>query len=397
MTIRVVYVSHNEIDNGLVRSQVLPYLRGLAERDVEVRLLTYERDGSSFPEGEFPRDRWTALRARRGTGLLAKAIDVAAGVVAVLRLVARHRADLVHARSYVPAAIALAVRILRGRPYVFDMRGFLPEEYVDVGYWTTGDVRYRVARLAERVLLAGAGGIVCPSTDAERRLRSAPEYRSATRAKPITVQPSMVDLDRFRPRPERAAVPTLVYSGSLGTWYMLDEMLAVYARARDLVPALRLLIVTRSDPAIVRDAVRRAHLEDTAITSRPAGYSEMPGLLGSSHVAIALVRQARSKLGASALKVAEYLACGLPVVLNAGLGDADGLVARYEAGHVVPSYAEPDLDRAAKAIADLLHDEQARANARRLAEEHFDLAVGVERYRALYAQILGVASGIMAR
>jgi glycosyltransferase involved in cell wall biosynthesis len=301
-----------------------------------------------------------------------------------------------HARSYVPAAIALAVGVLARRPYVFDMRGFLPEEYVDVGYWTTSDIRYRVAKAAERLLLAGAAGIICPSTDAERRLRSAPEHRGATRGKPIVVQPSMVDLERFRPLAERDPVPTLVYSGSLGTWYMLDEMLALYARARQRVAGMRFLIVTRSDPALVRDGVRRAGLDDAPIASRPAGYSEMPELLGRAHVAIALVRQAPSKLGASALKVAEYLACGLPVVINAGLGDADGLVARYGAGHVLPSYRPDELDRAAAAVAELVGDERARANARRLAEEHFDLAVGVERYHALYAQVLGSRSGIMA-
>jgi glycosyltransferase involved in cell wall biosynthesis len=178
---------------------------------------------------------------------------------------------------------------------------------------------------------------------------------------------------------------------------MLDEMLAVYARARALVPGLRFLIVTRSDPAIVRGAVRRAGLDGAPIVSRPAGYSEMPGLLGRSHVAIALVRQAPSKLGASALKVAEYLACGLPVVLNAGLGDADGLVARYSAGHVVVSYSSDDLERAARAVAALIADERGRASARRLAEEHFDLAVGVERYRSLYAHVIAGRSGIMAK
>lgn len=388
MTLRLLYISHNEIANGLVRSQVLPYLRGLAGLGVDARLLTYERDRSPFPLGEFPAGHWTPLRARPGSGLIAKVLDVLAGVVAALRLAAAHRAQLLHARSYIPAAIALAVRVFTRRPYVFDMRGFLPEEYLDVGYWTARDPRYVVARLAERVLLAGAAAVVCPSSDAERRLRTEPGYRRATAGKPILVQPSMVDLERFRPLTERGSTPTLVYSGSLGTWYMLDEMLSLYARARRRIPALRFLIVTRSEPALIRDAVARARLEGAAIVSRPAGYDEMPALLGRSHVAVAFVRQAPSKRGASALKIAEYLACGLPVIVNAGLGDADRAISESGAGHVVASYGDDDMERAADAVAALVADGRARAAARGLAEERFDLAVGVERYRALYASIM---------
>lgn len=379
---RVVYVSHNEIDNGLVRSQVLPYLRTMAERhDVATRLITFER-GGTFPDGEFPRDHWIAIHARRGSGLLAKAMDVVAGVIATARTVIRHRAHLIHARSYVPAAIALVVGLLARRPYVFDMRGFLGDEYREVGYWTSRDMRYRALRLFERPLLRRAAGVVCPTTEAERRLRS--EYATETRGTPVVVLPSMVDLERFRPQEHRSADPTLVYSGTLGSWYMLDEMLRVYAAARSRVPDLRFLIVSRSAPSLVAEAVARTGLDPAGVSLRSAAFSEMPGLLGTAHVGIALVRQVRSKLSASALKVAEYLACGLPVIVNAGLGDIGSQVERGRAGHVVPDYAAEALRRAGDAVVALLEDEGARRRARSLAEEEYDLQEGARRYVELY-------------
>ena len=379
---RVVYVSHNEIDNGLVRSQVLPYLRVMAERhDIQARLITFER-GGGFPEGEFPRDRWTGIRARSGSGLAAKLLDMLAGVMAAGRAVVGHRAHLVHARSYLPAAIALIVRLLTRRPYVFDMRGFLAEEYRDVGYWTARDLRYRALRLAERPLLRGASGIVCPTTEAERRLRS--EYSVETKGAPVVVLPSMVDLDRFRTLDQRAAEPTLVYSGTLGSWYMLDEMLRVYAAAQTRVPQLRFLIVTRSAASLVEDALSRTRIDASGVSVRPAAYAEMPGILAAAHVGIALVRQVRSKLTASALKIAEYLACGLPVVVNAGLGDIAAQVERARAGHIVPDYGDDMLHRAGDAIVSLLDDEAARRRARGLAESEYDLREGARRYADLY-------------
>ena len=42
---------------------------------------------------------------------------------------------IVHARGYVPALIALALRATRGTRLLFDMRGFWADERVDGALW----------------------------------------------------------------------------------------------------------------------------------------------------------------------------------------------------------------------------------------------------------------------
>lgn len=384
---RVLYVSPNGIGTALVRSQVLPYVRGLSERGFDIRLMTFER-GVPYPEGEFPRDRWLGLRPRQGSGLVAKLLDIAGGILAALRVVRRDRVRLVHARSYLPGAIAWAVSRLTGAPFVFDMRGFLGDEYVEAGLWNAGDVRYRGLRVAERALLRGATEIVVLTEAAARRLRTEPRYRPLVGDKRVSVIPCAVDLERFHPHHVRAAAPTLVYSGSLGMWYLLDEMLRVYAYAREMVPGLRLRVLNRDERTIVHDALVRAGLEGAPVEVRGASYDEMPGLLAEAHAAIALLKQVSSKSGSSPIKVAEYLACGLPVIVNEGLGDTDELVRRYGAGHVVRAYDDDDLRGAARALVRLLDDERARENARRLAEEVFDVRRGVDLYASIYGRAI---------
>src|SRR5262249_12031951 len=146
----------------------------------------------------------------------------------VLRESRRHRANAVHARSYVPAAIAwLATRLTR-RPFIFDMRGFLGEEYVEGGHWSRLSLRYRVLRFVEQLLLRSAAEIVVLTEVAARRLRAESRYAAAVRSTTITVIPCAVDLERFQPR-VRSSVPTLIYAGSIGMTYALDEMLTLYA------------------------------------------------------------------------------------------------------------------------------------------------------------------------
>ncbi len=371
---------------ALVRSQVLSYLRGLDARGFDTELITFE-GGEPFPDGEYPRDRWHGVDSRRGSSLLAKAVDVLRGVLLAVRVTRTRRASLLHARSYIPAAVAAVAGALTRRPYIFDMRGFLGDEYVDAGYWSRTDTRYRVLRVAETLLLRRAAHIVVLTHAAARVLANDPRYARAVGDTPVTVIPCAVDLSRFRPSIRRGDAPTLVYSGTLGSFYELDPMLAVYREARRLLPALRFLILNRTEQEVVREAVARGGLADAPIQIRGADFAEMPALLAGAHVGIALVRQAPSKVASSAVKIAEYLACGLPVVVNSGLGDIDAQVHETGAGHVLASYASEDIALAAQAVVALASDDEARARARALAEREYDLESGIDRYAEVYARL----------
>jgi glycosyltransferase involved in cell wall biosynthesis len=385
--LNAVYVSHNSVGTALVRSQVLPYLRILAKQGVDTKLVTYERGPADFPEGEFARDRWIGIAARPGAHLVAKVLDVISGIWIVTRLVMRGNADVLHARSYLPAAVALVAALIARRPFIFDMRGFLGEEYVDTLYWRPTDLRYRVIRIAERVLLRAAAEIVVLTGSAAEKLRRDPEYTAHTRGKHVTIIPAAIDLERFYPRPTRSTVPTLMYAGSLGTWYQLDEMLQVYAHARQLEPRLRFLILNQREHALIADTVARLGLVEANIDVYAADFTEMPALLASAHVGILLLRRSASKMASSPIKVGEYLASGLPVVINAGMGDTDGLVRQYGAGYVVPDYSREALREAGRALVDLIMDERARSDARLLAEAEFDVRKAAAQYATVYRRL----------
>jgi len=384
---RTIYVTHNEIGSPLVRSQVLPYLRRLAETGVSIELVTFERGAIALPTDELGPVEWHGLRATQGRSLIAKAADVLRGLALVVRLVHRRNAGLLHARSYLPAAICAVAGALTRRPFIFDMRGFLGDEFVDAGLWSERDARYRAVRFAERVLLKRAAEVVVLTHVAEHRLMTEARYRGLVHAKSITVVLCAVDLGRFRPAPVRRDQPTLVYSGSVGTWYDLDAMLQLFAATQALVPGLRLLVLNRSDHQLVRSALKRHSINEPQVELRAIDFADVPTMVASAHVGLCLLRRVGSKSGSSPIKVAEYLACGLPVIVDAGQGDIPDLLLRYRAGHVMTSYDDEGIARAAAATAWLLTDAEARVNARRLAEIEFDVDTATARYAKIYEHV----------
>src|SRR2546428_4651985 len=168
---RVLFISYNGMLDPLGQSQVIPYLRELAKRGVRFSLLSFERAGAFDAEGprrceelqrELAADKieWHWLRYHQKPSLPATAYDVITGVHYAKRLVKRNGIEMVHARSHIPATIALAIKKRFGLKLIFDLRGLMAEEYVDAEHWREGSIAYRLTKAMERRALAAADGFV---------------------------------------------------------------------------------------------------------------------------------------------------------------------------------------------------------------------------------------------
>jgi glycosyltransferase involved in cell wall biosynthesis len=86
-------------------------------------------------------------------------------------------------------------------------------------------------------------------------------------------------------------------------------------------------------------------------------------------------------------KAAEFLACGRPMVVNAGLGDLDRYIQEFDAGVVLDGTNE-DLEAKAQHLNELLADPGTPTRCRALAEKYFDFEVGVKKYLDTYTLML---------
>src|SRR2546425_9377156 len=168
---RVLFISYNGMLDPLGQSQVMPYLRELAKMGVHFTLLSFERESAFGTEGldrceDLKRQlaashiEWHWLRYHQKPSLPATMYDVANGVRLAKRLVRRNRIELVHARSHIPATIALALRRRFGTAMIFDLRGLMADEYVDAEHWRKDSLPYRITKSMERRALSAADGIV---------------------------------------------------------------------------------------------------------------------------------------------------------------------------------------------------------------------------------------------
>lgn len=370
-------------------SQVLPYLRSLSPK-YRFTIISFEKDSGPVArdasdiaaEIEACGNMWVRRRYHKG-GIPSKIYDVGTGRHELHRVHRGDRIALVHARGYVPAAIASLFAAQARVPFLFDIRGLQAEESVDAGQWSPRGFRFRITKAAEASLFSRASGIVTLTHAIKPFLAAQPGLRD--RAIPWEVIPCCVDLDHFRyDAAARARVRAgigvgpretmLVYSGSIGTWYSMD----LAARVAKRIGAF-LLVLTFGDRGTVARHCAEEGLPQNRYAIRAATRADMPAYLSAADVAISAVKPSLSKLASSPTKIAEALACGLPVLSPRGIGDLDALAKDHPSRILLFSSVE-DIPRE--------HPWTDRQASRSIAEIHFSLPDGVARYDSMYRLVL---------
>jgi glycosyltransferase involved in cell wall biosynthesis len=413
---RVLFISYNGMLDPLGQSQVIPYLRELSRAEgVRFTLLSFEREGAYTAEGQtrcaeleatLAADgiEWHRLRYHQRPSLPATAYDVWAGTRYARALVRRNGIELVHARSHIPATIALRLKKETGVRMIFDVRGLLAEEYADAGHWRAGNFKYRLTKGMERRCFAASDGVV---TLTERIWEIIKDWEGLRgRAVAHEVIPCCADLERFRfdaaarnaRRTELGIADSfvLVYSGSIGGWYLNEDMADFFATLAGARDDAHFLWLTPSAHEQITALMRARGIAERRYTIRAVESKEVASYLSASDAGIAFIKPCFSKLASSPTKTAEYLACGLPLVLNAGVGDSDLLITRERVGALVRYFNVHEYTRANQTVAAMLEEREAtRGHAREVAERLFNVStIGLERYASLYRKVWSTESKV---
>jgi glycosyltransferase involved in cell wall biosynthesis len=398
---RTLYLTRNGLLEPLGQRQVLAYLRGLSA-DYEITLITCEKAADWFDADRMKNVRvvcerigilWLPQRYRRRPRLLAALVSLAHMFWVSWRSVRRGGMHLIHARSYLPAAVAWAVSRLAGTPFIFDMRALWPEEMITAGRLRRGSLVHHVITTIERVCLRDAAAVVSLTQAAVVHLRHV--YPEELNNQRVIVIPTCADLDRFAPVASE-------YSGHrvhgcigsvLSGWFRLDWLAEWIDLAANLDSDVIFDIVTRDDADQVRTALDpKLRLgERLRISARLP--EDMPEAVREHDLSVMFFTEGLSKVGSCPTRMAEILGCGRPIVTNAGVGDVAHIINKYRVGVLVEGPEPQQMSKALSELEGLLADSELGARCRMAAEEVFSLEAGTEAYRRLYWEVLSTTSG----
>jgi glycosyltransferase involved in cell wall biosynthesis len=391
----VLYISYDGMLEPLGQSQVLSYLKRLASNRL-IHLISFEKSADWANADERERIAndiaaagivWHPLRYHKSPSALATALDIICGISLGLWMVLRHRIVVVHARSYVPSVMALIMKRLTGVKYIFDMRGFWADERVDGGLWSTNGRMYRYAKGFERRFLLSADHVVSLTHAGVREMQRF-EYLQ-DRMPAITVIPTCANLNHFKLLPCQRTKGSLVlgYVGTVGTWYLFDEVARCFALLLTLRPDAKFLIVNRNEHAYIRERLNVAGIPYSAVELIAATHAEVPKQMSRMDAGVFFIKPVFSKQASAPTKLAEFLGCGIPCLGNAGVGDMAEVLKKDQVGLTITSFDDEAMIAALKQLINLVDDPKSSARCVASAQKHFSLDEGVRLYDEIYKKL----------
>jgi len=293
--------------------------------------------------------------------------------------------DLVYASSP-PLTVGEIGRVVARHhrvPFVFEVRDLWPEIAVGMGALNNPVLRFLVYEMTRRIY-----------REVDHVVALSPGIRDgiANWGVPldrITVVSNASDLSMFGHADERPAVRArygwdhkfvAIYSGAMGLVNGLDYVL-------DCARVLDRMKIENIHLALFGEGAQRAHLQERIAREGLQSVklydavpkSQIPAIIEAADTGLVIFRPIKHIHSNSANKFFDYLAAGLPIVLNYG-GWQEELLQQYGAGQ---SVTDDDPRALAEALI-ALRDQPARRRtmgsaARQLAVDQFDRGLLVER------------------
>ncbi|MEK6480079.1 glycosyltransferase [Catalinimonas sp. 4WD22] len=403
----ILYLSYDGMTDPLGQSQVLPYLLGLSKKGHKIILISFEKHArlkarrtnilSSISDSKI---QWKPLVYHKSPPVLSTLYDLIILRKVVKQILQKENIDVLHCRSYLTVLIGLHLKEKYGVKVLFDMRGFWADERIEGGIWDMKNplfrVIYRYFKRKEKFFWKNSDYLVSLTQSAKQYIESKERNHA-----PIEVIPCCVDLAFFDPKvvklnkkkvlslKEKLGITNddfvLLYLGSLGTWYMLDEMVDFFKVLLEYKPNAKFLFITKDKPDCIITTAEKKGILPHQIIVTGSERDELPFYMTLVQLSVFFINPVFSKKASSPTKQGELMSMGIPIICNAGVGDTAEIIQNTSAGAVIADFSEINYRLVCKQITHFLSVKPEVIQTG--AKDYYSLEKGVENYHQIYEKL----------
>ncbi|MFN8416736.1 MAG: glycosyltransferase [Cytophagaceae bacterium] len=402
-----LYLSYDGLTDFLGQSQVLPYILGLEKSGYTYTIISFEKP-DKFQKDEVrirtliqgKNIQWIPLTYHKKFSILATLYDVFCGLSKVNSIHKTHPIDLIHSRSYIATLIAWLFYKSSQTPFIFDMRGFWADERVEGGIWNLKNpvfnITYKLFKSLEAKYIRDAAAIISLTHNGvEEMLRWKIRSKESFQVIPCCADLSLFNKDTLQPATLESLKnkininsnqQVVLYLGSVGTWYLLDEMLDFFKAYDQRNPNALFLFVTGDDPEFIYTAAEQKNIHRDKLRIVSASKPEVPYYISCANLSILFIKPSFSKKASSPTKLPEILAMEVPVICNDLIGDMTQQVKECNGGLIISTFNDSTYNDALDKLSRQNIDHE---HLHAYLNTHFALDMGVAKYKEVYQKILG--------
>ena len=398
----ILYLSYDGITDPLGRSQILPYIIGLSkDKNLKFTIISFEKDENYESQKKTIENildnhqiKWIPLKYTKRPPILSTIWDVFKLNKQIKKLT-KQSIHLIHCRSYITSLIALKFKKKYNIPFIFDMRGFYADERVDGKIWNKEHFIfkriYNYFKKKEEKFLQESNHVVSLTSAGKKEIES----WNLPNQSPIIVIPCCTDEKLFKSNNIKDVKTDLniknedfvvSYVGSIGTWYMLDEMLDFFKLLLQQKTQSKFLFITKDDPEIIIEKATEKGINESSLIIQSSSREMMPSYIAVSDFSIFFILPVFSKKASSPTKMGEIMNLGIPIICNNGVGDVDEIMKQCMPELLIKDFTKEEYSRIIGLITNNYNTDKEKIIS--TSHQYYSLEKGVEKYKRIYNIIL---------
>ena len=238
-------------------------------------------------------------------------------------------------------------QLLKMKAICFNMEPH-SEYMVDFGTWRKSSLKYKILRKLEHKAISESYAMAVPTRNAKR------DYQFLRREE-LEFVPASIELDDFKVKSEdrirlreKFGFKTndflITYVGKFdGIYFSIDEMAKFFKRLIELNEQTKYFIITPDNISDVREAFEKNCISYEGVIVGKIPYEQLSSYLSAADAGLLILPEYPSQRYRCPIKTANYLACGVPIIVNKIVGDDPFVVNEKKVGWVV-DLDNPSLD-----------------------------------------------------
>lgn len=398
---KIIYLSYDGMTDTLGQSQVIPYL-SLLSKNYNITIISFEKTENLIIKEKISallkkhNIDWVPLSYTKKPPVLSTVFDLIKLQINAKKIIKQKCIDLIHCRGhYITSIVGLKLKYKFGVKYLFDMRGFWADERIDGKIWNKKHFIfkyiYKYFKNKELQFLKEADHTISLTTNAKKEIES----WNIINQSPISVIPCCTDEKLFQENNIKDLKNELnitendfiiSYVGSIGTWYMVDEMLDFFKLLINKKNTAKFLFITKDHPNLIIQKAKEKEIDEKNIIVQPSSREMMPSYIALSNFSMFFILPVFSKKASSPTKMGEIMNLGIPIICNSGVGDVDEIINECIPELLIKSFDENEYNRVIKIITNdySFNTEKIKSTS----HKYYSLEKGVEKYNAIYETIL---------
>jgi glycosyltransferase involved in cell wall biosynthesis len=400
----IIIYTFQSLEDPLVKGLILEYLKGINATQTKFifHLITHEQKEFSLNKQQLEehktmlgnyRIKWYPIKYRGGSFILLKKIYnflqtlfIATGIklkykpVAILGFL-----SIAGAYSYILSGLLNLKLII----YCFEPHS---EYMLDFKIWTRGSLKYKLLKRFERLQVKNSDFIVVPNQFTKSLIE--PLKKENVFVCPISIDTDKMTFNsdsrqKIRKKLNIENRRVIIYTGKFnGIYYSSDTVIEFFKRLHSVDETLFFYVITQNTED-VKQSIEKYKLPINSFhLSFTVNYNELNNHISAADIGFVALPPLPSQKYRTPVKSAIYLSCGLPYIVNAGIGEDDIIASDKKVGIVIENIDEASSDVISK-INELLSGDAANIHIRcRLeAQKTRTIKAALEVLNKIFAQL----------